>query len=50
MWEAYHSMAQQAVHGSAPRIQTGKPRVSKAECVNLTTVPLGRPQRDTIFG
>ena len=28
---------------SAPEIQTGEPRATKAECVHLTSAPLGWP-------
>ena len=34
---------------SAPRIQTCKPQAAKAECVNLTTTPLGQPQQYLLF-
>ena len=36
-------MACQAVHRSTPGIQTGESRAAKAECANLTTVPLAGP-------
>ena len=45
MWDAYHSMASQAVHMSVPGIQTGEPWAAKAERVNLTAVPPARPQK-----
>ena len=45
MWDACHSMAWQAVCRSAPRIWTGEPQATKAECANLTTVPLGWPSK-----
>ena len=47
MWDACHSIAWQAVHRSAPGIQTGEPRAAKAECANLTAVPLGQPPQHT---
>ena len=43
MWDAYHSMAWQAVRRSAPGIQTSEFWTVEAECANLTTVPLGLP-------
>ena len=42
MWDACHSMAWQAVHRSADRIQTGKPLAAEAECVSLTAAPPGQ--------
>ena len=33
---------------STPRIQTGEPRATEAECVNLTAAPPGQP-REIIF-
>ena len=39
----HHSMAWWAVCRSAPRIQTGELRVTKAEHVNLTIMQLGQP-------
>ena len=34
---------------SAPRIQTGEPRAIKAEHVNLTAMPPGRPRKKYKF-
>ena len=42
MWDACHSMAWWAVHRSARRIWTGKPR-TEVECTNLTTTLHGWP-------
>ena len=47
MWDAYHSMACQVVHRSAPGILTSKLWAAEAECANLTVVPLGWPRKDT---
>ena len=49
MWDACHSVAQQAVHKSTLRIQTGEPRAAEAEHVNLTAAPLGWPQETDGF-
>ena len=43
VWDACHSMACQGVRRSAPGIQTGKARTTKAERENLTAAPLSRP-------
>ena len=32
-----------------PGIQTGEPQAAKAECVNLTTAPLGGPKLIVLF-
>ena len=44
MWDAYHSMAWQAVHRLAPRIQTSEPWAAKVELENLIVPPLDWPQ------
>ena len=45
MWDAYHSMACQAVCSSASGIWTSKPPATEAEHVKWTAVPLGGPQK-----
>ena len=45
MWDAYHIMAWQAVPRTTPGIQTGELLDAKAESVNLTTAPPGRPPK-----
>ena len=42
-WDAYHSMALPSSAMSTPRIWTGKPLATKAECASLTAAPPGRP-------
>ena len=42
-------MARQVAHRSAPGIQTGEPWAAKANCVNLTAVPLGWPPVGCFF-
>ena len=44
-----HSMAWRAVCRSVPEIQPWKPWTTEAEHANLTTMPLGRPQKDWVF-
>ena len=43
MWDAYHSMAYQAVPCLHPGSEPGEPRAGKAERENLTAVPPGQP-------
>ena len=42
-------MAWQAVRGSAPWVQTGRPRAAGAECANLAAAPLGWPWKELDF-
>ena len=49
MWDAYHSMAWQAVCRSTPGIWTSEPWAAEAEHANLTTVPPGWPLHLTFY-
>ena len=49
MWDAYHSVAWQVVRRSTPRIWTSEPQAAKAEHVNLTTEPPGRPHTSYFY-
>ena len=49
MWDAYHSVACQAVRRSVPGIRTGEPWAAEGERANLTAAPLGRPHEGASF-